>query len=127
MTQRIPSETIEYERYVDGLRRSNAQLLNALKTYLDVPVAPDIGCEDELVAAIELARAAIAETEGAAVSPAPAKAITIHIEGGLVQDVNGIPAGYEVRVEDYDFPDTGDDSWDAEKKCVVTVYGGDGV
>jgi hypothetical protein len=125
MTQPLPLEAIEYERYVDGLRRSNAQLLNALKTYVDVPVAPDIGCEDELVAAIELARAAIAETEGADVSPGAAKTITVRLEDGLVRDVTGIPAGYELRVEDYDMGDTGDDSWDAEKKCVVTVYGRD--
>jgi hypothetical protein len=31
MTQPLPSETIEYERYVDGLRKSNAKLLNALQ------------------------------------------------------------------------------------------------
>jgi hypothetical protein len=57
----------------------------------------------------------------------PSKTITVHVEGGLVQDVTGIPAGYEVRVEDYDHQNPGDDSWDAEKECVVTVYGGEGV
>jgi hypothetical protein len=50
--------------------------------------------------------------------------ITVHGEGGLVQDVNGIPAGYEVRVEDYDVHNPCDDSWDAEKECVVTVFEG---
>jgi hypothetical protein len=54
----------------------------------------------------------------------PTKTIAIHIEGGLVQDVNGIPAGYELRIEDYDVQNPGDDSWDAEKECAVTVYGG---
>lgn len=53
--------------------------------------------------------------------------ITVHVEGGLVQDVKGIPAGYEVRVEDYDVHNPGDDSWDAEKECVVTVFEGPAV
>jgi hypothetical protein len=30
MTHPIPSETIEYERYVDGLRKANAALLGTL-------------------------------------------------------------------------------------------------
>ena len=52
--------------------------------------------------------------------------ITIIIKGGLVLDVTGIPAGHELRIEDYDVQDTGDDFWDAEKECAVTVYeGGD--
>jgi hypothetical protein len=58
--------------------------------------------------------------------PQKAKSVTVHVEGGLVQDVTGIPAGYEVRVEDYDVHDPDDDSWDAQKECAVTVYeGGD--
>jgi len=73
------------------------------------------------------ARAAIASAEGTAL-PAPTQTITIHVEGGLVQDVTGIPAGYEVRVEDRGtVGDTSHPSWDAEKGFFVTVYGGDGV
>jgi hypothetical protein len=53
--------------------------------------------------------------------------ITVHVEGGLVQDVTGVPAGYELHVEDYDVHNPGAHSWDAEKKCVVTVYEGDSV
>ena len=53
--------------------------------------------------------------------------ITVHVEGGLVQHVNGIPAGYELRVEDYDVHNPGDDSWDAEKECVVIVFEGGAV
>jgi hypothetical protein len=53
--------------------------------------------------------------------------IIVHVEGGMVQDVNGIPPGYEVKVEDYDHADDTQPTWDAEKGCHVTVYGGDGV
>jgi hypothetical protein len=50
--------------------------------------------------------------------------ITVRVEGGLVQDVTGVPAGYELRVEDYDGDDTSHPSWDAEKECFVTIYEG---
>lgn len=55
------------------------------------------------------------------------KTITIHIEGGLFQDVTGIPPGYGVHIHDHDEGDTSHPSWNAEKGCFVTVYGGDGV
>ena len=121
MSKPIPLDTIEYERYVDALRRSNIELLEALRNLHDA-------CEfweDQSDPVLLLARAAINKAStGTAALPA-SKNITIRIEGGLVQDLTGIPAGYELRVEDYDMGDTGDDSWDAEKKCVVTVYVGD--
>ena len=41
-----------------------------------------------------------------------------------MQDVTGIPAGYELRVEDYDHADDTQPDWDAEKECHVTVYEG---
>jgi hypothetical protein len=37
------------------------------------------------------------------------------------------PLGVKVRIEDYDVHNPGDESWDAEKKCVVTVYREGGV
>jgi hypothetical protein len=71
---------------------------------------------------------AIAKVAGVSMPPAPARTITVHIEGGLVQDVTGIQAGVEVRVEDRDKDgDTSHPSWDEERQCFVTVYGGEGV
>jgi hypothetical protein len=61
------------------------------------------------------------------VSVAPARTITVIVEGGLVQDVTGIPAGYELQVEDYDHADDSQPSWNAEKECFVTVYKGGAV
>jgi hypothetical protein len=60
------------------------------------------------------------------VSSAP-KTITVHVEGGMVQDADGIPPGYEVRVEDYDHSDDTQPTWDAEKEWHITVYEGGGV
>ena len=53
------------------------------------------------------------------------KIITVHVEGGLVQDVTGVPDGYQLRVEDYDTDDPSHPSWDAQKQCGVTTYDGD--
>ncbi len=50
--------------------------------------------------------------------------ITVSVKGGLVQEVTGLPPGCELRVEDYDVQNPGDDSWDTEKECVVIVYEG---
>jgi hypothetical protein len=50
--------------------------------------------------------------------------ITITVEGGLVQDVTGIPYGTEVHVEDYDDGDDSHPTWDADKECHVTIYEG---
>lgn len=52
------------------------------------------------------------------------KIITVRVEGGLVQDVTGIPAGYALHVEDYDEIDPSHPGWDASKECVVTIYDG---
>jgi len=130
MSQPIPKETLAYEKFVDGLRRSNAKLLKACHTLAEdcrMTLSGewdkgDQGFQDSL----ELLESVIAEAEDRPSLP-PAKTITIHIEGGLVQDVNGIPAGYELRVEDYDYPDDTQPTWDAEKECHVTVYEGGGV
>lgn len=39
--------------------------------------------------------------------------ITIHIEGGIIQDVNGIPAGVQIQVNDFDVAseDIGNPMW----------------
>jgi hypothetical protein len=55
-------------------------------------------------------------------APMTKNTITISIKGGLVLDVTGIPAGYKVRIEDYDVQDPEDEWWDAERECAVTVY-----
>jgi hypothetical protein len=66
---------------------------------------------------------AIAAAEKLAMAANPTT-ITVHVEGGLVQDVTGIPAGYELRVEDHDGDDISHPAWDAEKECFVTIYDG---
>jgi hypothetical protein len=48
--------------------------------------------------------------------------IIVHVEGGLVQEVRGVPEGYELHVHDYDEGDTSHPSWDEDKGCFVTVY-----
>jgi hypothetical protein len=133
MTHPIPSETIEYEQYVDGLRHQNAQMHAALQiaestlaSFYRIQYAQGL-CKmadgpDNWV--LKMIRDAISDASLAGYSGL-SKTITIHVEGGLVQNVAGTPAGYEVRVEDYDNQDDVDPMWDAEKKCVVTVYGGD--
>jgi hypothetical protein len=52
------------------------------------------------------------------------KIITVKIHCGLIEDVTGIPEGYEPRVEDYDGDDTAHAAWDAETECFVTIYDG---
>ena len=42
-----------------------------------------------------------------------------------MQDVAGLPPGFEARVEDHDDGDPDHPSWDASKGCFVTVYEGD--
>jgi len=127
MTHPLPLETIKYER------RSNALIRIALQRLIskadDIISAID-GTTDQfepetaaLSSATSEAQRLLSESENG--RPESSKTIALRIEGGLVADVTGIPAGYELRVEDYDVQDPGDDSWDAEKECAVTVYGGD--
>jgi len=54
----------------------------------------------------------------------PPKIITVTIQGGLVQDVTGVPKGYELHVEDHDEGDESHPAWNAEKECFVTIYEG---
>lgn len=141
MTQPIPPETIEYERYVDGLRRSNADLLEFAKRALQIAISRKttlhLACaciegmslpdNIEFPEWVHDGMDLLTRTNGAA-QTTPPKPITVHVEGRLVQDVTGIPAGYEVRVEDRDDDgDTSHPSWDEEKGCFVAVYGGDEV
>ena len=139
MSQRIPSETIECERYVDALRESNSEMLAALKDLLGDRSSVQGGiCQhcgrDYIGDVLEgdcpsddcpsyAARAIIAKSEATTPLTA-AKTVTLHIKGGLVQDVTGVPDGDELRLEDYDSDDTSHPSWDAQKQCVVTIYEG---
>jgi hypothetical protein len=127
MTHPLPLETIKYER------RSNVLIRIALQRLIskadDIISAID-GTTDQfepetaaLSSATSEAQRLLSESENG--RPESSKTIALRIEGGLVADVTGIPAGYELRVEDYDVQDPGDDSWDAEKECAVTDYGGD--
>jgi hypothetical protein len=52
------------------------------------------------------------------------KIITVKINRGLIEDVTGLPKGYELHVLDHDGDDTAHPSWDAEKGCFVTIYDG---
>jgi len=128
MSQPIPSETFEYERDVDGLRRSNAEMMHALQLHHASHVAfehgDDVESERQHVLAVEATWAIIAKSNGGVRPPTLPKTIIIHVEGGLVQDATGIPAGYEVRVEDHDGNDTSHPAWEAEKECFVTIYDG---
>jgi hypothetical protein len=80
----------------------------------------DAGFQDSL----ELLESAIASAAGGAVTSEPTKTITVRIEGGLVQDVTGVPEGCELRVEDYDGDDTSHPAWDADNGCFLTIYDG---
>jgi hypothetical protein len=51
--------------------------------------------------------------------------ITVSLEGGIVQDVTGVPKGYELHVEDHDEGETSHPSWDEDKKCFVTIFDGE--
>jgi hypothetical protein len=53
---------------------------------------------------------------------AKARVIALHLEGGIVQEVSGLPAGYELHVEDHDEGDTNHPAWDEAKRCFVTVF-----
>jgi len=72
MTQPLPSETIDYERYVDGLRWSNAKMLMAMKDIIlwterhGLTKADLITGGHAEVPVITHARAAIALAEGRA-------------------------------------------------------------
>ena len=124
MTQPISSETVEYERYVDELRRSNAELLKAFRDYFNVPVLSKPGHEAEFFRAARNAHEILSRANGIVSPPVPVKIITVRVEGGMVADVDGVPAGYELRVEDYDHADDSHPAWNAEKECFVTVYDG---
>lgn len=143
MTQPLPSATIEYERYVDGLRRvlTDAYLHGGgdlfIEEYGRLCFCPHFTRKGVVTRKSMMnpgnhaticndLNAAIARVKEG-IATAPSKTITVQVEGGLVQDVTGIPAGYEVRVEDYDEGDPSRQTWDDEKKFFVTVYGGDGV
>ena len=53
------------------------------------------------------------------------KIITVTIEGGIVQDVTGVPSGYELHVEDHDDGDTSHPSWNEGKQCFITIFDGE--
>jgi len=49
--------------------------------------------------------------------------ITITVYGGLVQDVEGVPAGVTVQIIDYD--NQGPDTDHAGKPCSIEIHKGD--
>jgi hypothetical protein len=132
MSHPIPSETLEYERHIDGLRKSNADMAAAIRNMIDAGdglIAAIDGSTDQFAtetAAFSAAVSAAEKTLPDAVSESAApKIITVTVEGGLVQDVTGVPKGYELHVEDHDEGDTSHPSWDEEKKCFVTIFDGE--
>jgi hypothetical protein len=131
MSQCMPSETIEHERFVENLRAENALMRAALRkliTEADELIAAIEGTSDQFEPEVAALSSATSEAErvlehGGHSVCGPA-AITIHIEGGMVQDVSGIPQGQELHVEDHDIHDEEHPQWDAEKECIVTIYKG---
>jgi hypothetical protein len=123
MSQPIPQETIEYERYVDGLRRENAELKEFAEYIANHLLSLSLSLKPGSFGLAAIAKYHALSKSNRIASSAP-KPITVHVEGGLVQDVTGIPAGYELRVEDYDHADDSHPAWNAEKECFVTVYDG---
>lgn len=134
MSEPIPSETLDYERYVDSLRDHNVRMLKALRlaestlaSFYRIQYAQGIskvgdGADNWV---LNIVRDAIAGADRSAIGSSAPKIITVRIEDGLVQDVTGVPAGYALHVEDYDGEDTSHPSWNAEKECFVTIYDGD--
>lgn len=133
MTQPISSENLAHEEYVDGLRQANAAMLKALRmaestlaSFYRIQYAQGIskmadGADNWV---LNIVRDAIAGAHGSALGSSAPQIITVRVEGGLVQDVTGIPAGYALHVEDYDGEDTSHPAWNAEKECFVTIYDG---
>lgn len=107
------------------LANAAPELLTALK--LCERALQERDTEAEEFAAKNAAAIIHKATGGARTDETPKTTITVMIEGGLVQAVTGIPAGFEVHIEDCDEGDTSHPSWDAEKACFVTVYEGDGM
>lgn len=52
------------------------------------------------------------------------KTITIYMEGGLIQHIENIPKGTEIRVLDFDTDDSGDDPRVQPVKCNVEHFNG---
>ena len=131
MSQPLPSETLDYERYVDGLRKANAAMAAAIRAMIEAGdglIAAIDGSTDqfepetaEFSTAVSAAEKTLPDSDPVAAVP---KIITVTIEGGLVQDVTGVPQGYELHVEDHDQGDESHPQWDAEKECFVTLYEG---
>lgn len=127
MTQLHNDDKLNYEEFVNTLRRTNAELLAACETLAeDCRMAlsgdwdkSDEGFKDSLTLLEDVIAKAKPHT-----SCVLTKLITVTIEGGLVQDVKGVPNGYELHVEDHDEGDESFPAWDAEKKCFVTIYQG---
>jgi hypothetical protein len=132
MSQPIPSEVLEYERFVDTLRVTKNDLLAQLKA--GVEAAQNVCSHWEtgelakavrdLSAWMERACMAAGKAEDTFAAELP-RIITVTIEGGLVQDVTGVPHGYELHVEDHDEGDETQPQWNADKECFITIYEGD--
>ena len=117
---------------MENLRRAQNAMMRAALQKL-------IAKADDLLAAIDGTTGQF-ESEVAALSSAASEAerlleqgghsvgsptaITVHIEGGMVQGVSGIPTGYALHVQDHDIHDEEHPQWDPEKECIVTAYEG---
>jgi hypothetical protein len=108
---------------VDGLRRENAELKEFAEYIANHLLSLSLSLKPGSFGLAAIAKYHALSKSNRIASSAP-KPITVHVEGGLVQDVTGIPAGYELRVEDYDHADDSHPAWNAEKECFVTVYDG---
>jgi len=128
--QRAETALREYvEAKGEVFERSSSEIADLMADLLHFAVRLDEG-DDPVTSTLRLARLhfdaehGTPEEEGAAAMNESIKIITVRVEGGLVQDVIGVPHGIEVRVEDYDGGDESHPTWDAEKECHLTIYEG---
>jgi hypothetical protein len=110
------------EHYREALYLAR-DVASALSEVLETSPEIDGAVHPKGSSARERARAKLKRLE-ALEYPRP-RLITVIIEGGIVQDVTGIPSGYELHVEDHDDGDTSHPSWNEGKQCFITIFDGD--
>ena len=117
-------DNLNYERYVDGLRLENVELKEFAEYIANHLLSLSLSLKPGSWGLAALAKYHALSKSNRITSSVPSKIITVTIEGGLVQDVAGVPAGFELRIEDHDGDDTSHPAWDEQKECFVTVYDG---
>lgn len=99
-------------------------LVDTLTDALDATVTQMEQCakmfrdDVEYMDALRLARKALKAKRGEPVK----QVIVVDVEGGLVQNVSGVPFGVKVEIVDHDEGDTSHPSYDEEREAFVSVY-----